>query len=206
MAQLSPGETFQTNQFVTPNDFHDLVDDSSLVNVKTTDLAAARLLYITTPGAPSTGDVRVGSDGRLEFFFGGVWNTQPPEELDLTLTNRSGSDLIIGDVVTFDHSNSASFTIASVTPAPDVAGVLMANIANLASGLVRVRGQCLVRVAAAAGLAAGTLLRGPSGALASPALRVAAVGATDPRSDLFGILLESAGPATTDTAQAYIWK
>lgn len=207
MAQLSPGYSFATNEFVTPTKFHNYVDDSFLVNVKTTDLSGCRLIYGTTPGTPATGDVRVGSDGRLEFYYSGVWNTQPADELTLTLTNKSGSDLVLGDVVVWDHANSASFTIASLNPAPDVCGVLAANIANNASGLVYVRGVVQCRVANGSGGSAGQILRGPNGTSATAAIKVAGTPSTDMRSDAFGIILEvvSAIPPT-DVTTCYIWK
>ncbi len=207
MAQLTPGYAFATNEFVTPTKFHNLVDDSFLVNVKNADLTSCRMIYTATPGSPSTGDVRVGTDGKLEFYYSGVWNTQPAEELTLTLTNKSGSDLLLGDVVVWDHANSASFTIASLNPAPDVCGVLAANIANNASGLVYVRGVVQCRVATAAGGSAGQLLRGPNGTSGTAAIKVAAAPATDMRSDGFGMILEPVSVAgSTDVTTCYIWK
>lgn len=206
MAQMTPGYFFATDEHVTSTLFHNLVDDAFLINVKNADLSNCRLIYTSTPASPSTGDVRVGSDGRLEFYYSGVWNTQPPEELTLTLTNKSGSDLVTGDVVVWDHTNSASFTIASVNPAPNICGVLAQDIANNASGSVYVRGTVQVRVAVGAGITPGTLLRGPNGTSGTAAIKVAAAGSTDARSDWFGMALEGAVVGTTDVITCWIWK
>lgn len=207
MASFTTGYSFTNSEAVTPGKIHAMVDSAYLVNLVTRDLASGSgLINIATPASPATGDVRVAASGLLEMYYGGAWNAPPGDPLAITLTNKSGSNLVAGDVVVTDPANAGSFTIASVNPAPNVIGVLAESINNNASGLVYVRGCCSVRVAASLGLAAGTLLRGPNGTSGSAAVKVAATGTNDPRSDCFGILLASAGPATTVVATACIWK
>lgn len=211
MAQLQPGLDFATNERITAAKLHQFVDDAFLTNVANDDLLATiRAIWRAAPGSPAAGDVRVGTDGRLEFYVGGVWTTQPDDVVKITLTNKSGSNLVLGDVVVPDPTNPDSFTISAVNRTPNVIGVLAADIANNASGLVAIRGKVSVRVAPTFGVAeAGELLLGPNGTSGTAAIKVAALvvsPSTSGRSDAFGQLLERASTTPTQLCTAYIWK
>lgn len=163
MAQITPGHNFFTGEAVQPADFHEFVDDGFLVNVRYEDcLAAGKPIFRTTPSVPATGDVRVGSDGRLEFYFGGAWITQEADAVAITLTNGSGSDLEKGSVVVAKHTTMNEFTVTTVNRPTDVIGVLIQDISNGASGQVCIRGRCQAFVLGnAGGSPAGTPLKGP---------------------------------------------
>lgn len=213
MGNLTSGYNFEPNEAVTPDKFHDMVDLAFLSNVVNQNIqAGGRLVNVTTPASPNTGDVRVGSDGLLEFFYNSVWNDHPAEPALITLTNKSGVDLVEGDVVVADPANPDSFTVATVNPAPNVIGVLFEDIANNASGLVCVRGEVDVRIAplffAGQYIAhKGEFLHGPDGTSAVSGVNVAApVNPNNPRSDCFGILLLASTTGPTDLKPCYIWK
>lgn len=57
------------------------------------------------------------------------------EAYGLTLTNRSGGALVLGDVVIQDTGNDSSFTTTNVEANPKVIGVVAESIANAASGV-----------------------------------------------------------------------
>lgn len=208
MARFTPGYVFVTGEAVSPTKFHSMVDSAYLIGVVNSDLVTGvKLPNMSAPGSPATGDVRIASTGLLEFFFGGVWNTQAPDTLQLTLTNKSGSNLVLGDVVVADPANANSFTIAAVNPAPNVIGVLAESIANNASGLVNVRGTCSVRVAfGAAGVASGVPLRGPNGTSGTAAIKVSGAATTDMRSDAFAMTLEPVSFSPTQIITCLLWK
>jgi len=213
MAKLTTGYAFTTNETVTPTKFHTMVDAAFLTDLVTEELqAGGRFIRIVTPASPNTGDVRVGSDGRLEFFYNSVWNNSPADPQVIVLTNKSGSDLVQGDVVIPDAANPDSFTIATVDRGPAVIGVLNEDIANNATGQVCIRGVCDVRIAPVliGGqyiAQPGYFLQTPDGTTATTEEKVAAVAnPNSPRSDYLGIVLQQATSGPTALVSCYIWK
>lgn len=147
MAEITPGSVFQTGDTVTPALFHTAVDDGFLVNVRQADLVSGvRLIERGTPASPISGDTRVGSDGRLEFYFGGQWITQEADQVIIVVTNRSGATCNLGDVVAPDRANADSFKTSGLVSEP-MLGVCMETITNLATGHVLLRGRCQAYVA-----------------------------------------------------------
>lgn len=217
MGTFTTGHVFSAKEAVTPLAFHQMVDRSYLIGVKNPDfVAGVKLPYITTPGSPATGDVRIGSDGLLEFYYAAAWNDHPADAISLQLTNKSGVDLVLGDVVVPDPANASSFTRATLNPHPVVIGVLAENIANNGTGAVYVRGQCQVRIQPLFSVgfyiaAAGVLLKGPEGTSGTAEKKVAAQiceTSNEVRSDAFGILLidNSGNIGPTSILPCYIWK
>lgn len=213
MGNLTTGYTFTTNEAVTPDKFHAMVDDAFLSNVVGQNLqSGGRFVNIAAVASPNTGDIRVGTDGRLQAFYNSVWNDLAAEPEILTLTNKSGVDLVQGDVVVPDPANADSFTISAVDVAPNVMGVLNEDIANNASGGVVIRGEVPVRIAplfiAGQYIAQpGQFLHGPDGTSVVAGVNVAApVNPNSPRSDCFGMLLQVSTTGPTDLKTCYIWK
>lgn len=213
MADLTTGFTFAPNETITPDKFHQMVDAAFLSNLVTEELqSGGRFIRIVTPASPNTGDIRVGSDRLLEAFYNGVWNDLAVEPEVLVLTNKSGVDLVEGDVVVPDPANQDCFTISTVDVAPNVIGVLFEDIANNASGQVVIRGQVDVRIAPTFFVGqytarAGEFLHGPDGTSVVAGVNVAApVTSNSPRSDCFGICLQTITTGPTALATCYIWK
>ena len=214
MADLTPGIDFTGKTTVSVAQMHQLVDSAFINNVKNADLVSGvRLVNITTPGSPATGDVRIDAAGLLEFYFNSTWNVQPSGQLKLSMVNNSGVNLATGDVVVADHTLTNAFTRPSLNPAPDVVGVLAENINAGDTGNVLVRGVGNVRVVLPVEYArtSGYLLGGPDGSLSGITTKVAAIlqngsKATDGRSDVFGISLTPASGGATEIVTCFIWK
>ena len=214
MADLTPGIDFTGKTTASVAQMHQLVDSAYLNNVKNADLVSGvRLINITTPGSPATGDVRIDATGLLEFYFNSTWNAQPARDLKLSMVNNSGVNLFTGDVVVADHTLTNAFTRPSLNPAPDVVGVLAENITAGSTGLILVRGIGNVRVVPPidSGKGPGLLLGGPDGSLSGITTKVAAIlqnggKATDGRSDVFGITLIATTSGATEYVTCFIWK
>jgi hypothetical protein len=164
MAQLTPGYFWTTGEGVTPGLMHQMVDESFLTNVLKADLLASiSPVYRTTPDVPATGDVRVGSDGRLEFYFGAAWTTQEADSLQLVVTNNASQTLPKGAVVVPDKASIGGIVIAAADVTPDVFGVLATTMTSGATGLCYVRGTCQAMVTCPIfpGPAPGAFLQGP---------------------------------------------
>jgi hypothetical protein len=164
MAQLTPGYLWTTGEGPTPTLMHQMVDESFLVNVLMADLLSTITpIYRTTPVTPATGDVRVGSDGLLEFYFGAAWTTQEADSLQLVVTNNASQTLPKGAVVVPDKNSIGGIVIAASNVTPDVFGVLATTMTSGATGFCYVRGTCqaLVTWHPFPGKASGEPLLGP---------------------------------------------
>lgn len=68
-AYFQKGFTWSTNEIVQAAKFHRTIEEGSLHNVGTSQLASGvRLVSFETPSAPTIGDVRVNDVGKIEFF------------------------------------------------------------------------------------------------------------------------------------------
>lgn len=81
-----------------------------------------------------------------------IWDAIPSDLLYLfkrrvvELTNRSGGQVVAGDVVVLDTSNDASFTTTTAAQSDLALGVAAETIANAASGKVVIHGLASVNV------------------------------------------------------------
>lgn len=210
MTSITPGPAFTA---VTSQAMNDLVDKATLSGLTASVLASGVRFIKRVQGTPVDGDVNVDSTtGLLESYDGSAWSFDRTDPLELTMTNRSGTGMTAGDFVFADPANDDSFIMnPAAGPLYDEAagltcvGVLKANVADLASGTVYVRGVV------------NAYMRGSTTSFGwvSPPLPGNSFGVeVDPTSppwtsggqELMGIVLESLPVGTTTLVDVYLWR
>lgn len=144
MVTIRHGYTFAQNETPTAANLNALVDNASVTDIVTANLASGlTFVNLSQPGSPSQGDSYVGSDGLLYFYDGTSWNRASGW---ISLINKSGGTILAGTPVVpfkggFDDTQAAAGT-ADIS----VLGVLLADTNNGVAGTVITKGIASVRV------------------------------------------------------------
>ena len=159
MGTLSRGQTFTVNDQVTNTKLHNLVDGGSVSNIVRTDMNSADTSVIhlagVEPPSPNLNEVwyDIPNDTMKRFNA-----TAFVEIISSTtkLTNKSGGDLLAGDLVIADSSNDNAFTTTTSVANELVIGVLTEDTADNAIGVIQNTG---LRTVNCTGVTAGFFIQ-----------------------------------------------
>lgn len=157
MANLARGMTFTTNDYLTAARLHALIDTAiangdafpgvpALYGVDSVSMATGvRGIATTTPGAPLSGDLLVGTDGEIDAFDGAAFVNQSPDFI--YLVNSGSITLATGTPVVLDRTVAGNCRIhEQAGTAPDPFGVTLERINPSATGAVAFRGAVFMQI------------------------------------------------------------
>ena len=187
MATLAGGEDFSaTPTGVTGARLDNHINGATLSNVAQADAASSHGFIVRSASAPSDTDAGWWDTANnvLRVHDGSSWL---PVATGALLTNKSGGQVVAGDVIVADTSNDNAFATSTTEGDSSVLGVVAETIAADATGIILYGGIQQV-------LITGTVNRGEFLKHSTTAKK--ATSTTDKQSGSFGIALET-GTNTT---------
>jgi len=151
MADLTRGITFGATEEVTNTKLHNLVDAGGITNIERGDNKSSNTSFIhlasTVPSTPVTNEFWFDTTANQLKRFDGT--NFVPVASSVLMTNKSGGQVVAGDIVIIDTANDQSFTTTTTANNQDVIGVAAETIADNAAGIVITHGVAEVNMVAA---------------------------------------------------------
>jgi len=190
MADVTRGQTFGATEEVTNTKLHNLVDGATVTNIDKDDADSSNTSFThiasTSPSSPYTGLLWLDTSTNILKRYDGSNFVPVNSGESVRFTNKSGAQVIAGDVVVVDTANDESFVTTTTANNQDVLGVALETISDDAAGGVAFAGLHDVNL-----VAAGT--RGNF--IQTSTTDQAAQQTTTQDGGTFGIVVESTGGA-----------
>lgn len=156
MADVTRGFTFGATEEVTNTKLHNLIDAATVTNIDKDDTDSSNTSFIhigsTSPGSPYVGLHWFDTSTNILKRYDGTVFVPVASADSMLLTNKSGGQVVAGDVVIVDVTTDESFTTTATANNQTVFGVALETISNNSSGTVAFSGKHKVNIGSAAAL------------------------------------------------------
>ena len=186
---MTRGQTFGSSEEVTNTKLHNLIDGATGADIDRTNFQSDTTAITNKTSAPSglaTNEVWADTSATPPIYnrYDGSNSKSLLNTVTVDLTNKSGGQVIAGDLVVVDTTTDESFTTTTTASSTGVLGVALETIADDAVGKIAISGVHEVNIGSAA--TRGQFIQ------TSTTVKEAQV-STDPAEGSIGMVVEALG-------------